>query len=91
MVAKGYAQREGINYNEIFSPLVKHTSVRILLAWVAQFDFELLQIDVKITLLHGDVKEDLYTTQSDGFKIAKNEDIICKLKKSPYGLKQSLR
>ena len=47
MVAKGYAQKEGIDYNEVFSPIVKHSSIRILLALVAQFNMELVQMDVK--------------------------------------------
>jgi hypothetical protein len=47
LVAKGYAQTEGIDYNEVFSPVVKHSSIRILLAMVAQFDLELAQLDVK--------------------------------------------
>ena len=54
LVAKGYAQKEGIDYNEIFSPVVMHTSIRILLAIVAQFDIELEQMDVKIAFLHSE-------------------------------------
>ena len=52
-MAKGYAQKEGIDYNEIFLPVVKHSSIRILLALVAQFDLELVQLDVKTAFLHG--------------------------------------
>ena len=47
LVAKGFSQKEGIDYNEIFSPVVKHSSIRVLLALVAQFDLELQQLDVK--------------------------------------------
>ena len=86
-MAKGYAQKEGIDYNEVFSPVVKHSSIRILLALVAQFDLELAQMDVKTALLHGDLEEDIYMTQSEGFKISGKEDLVCKLKKSLYGLK----
>ena len=50
LVAKGYAQKEGIDYNEVFSPVVKHSSIRILLALVAQFNMELVQMDVKTAL-----------------------------------------
>ena len=60
LVAKGYAQKESIDYNEIFSSNVKHTSIRILLAIVAQFDLELEQIDVKIMFLHVELEEDKY-------------------------------
>ena len=53
LVAKGFSQKEGIDYNEIFSPVVKHSSIQMLLALVAQFDLELQQLDVKTALLHG--------------------------------------
>ena len=60
MVVKGYAQKKGIDYNEIFSLVVKHTSIRMLLAMVAQFDLELEQTDVKIMFLYGELKKFLY-------------------------------
>ena len=91
LVAKGYAQKEGIDYNEVFSPVVKHSSIRILLALVAQFNMELVQMDVKTAFLHGDLEEEIYITQPDGFKVAGKEDWVCKLSKSLYGLKQSPR
>jgi hypothetical protein len=90
-VAKGYAQKEGIDYNEVFSPVVKHSSIRILLALVAQLNLELAQLDVKTAFLHGDLKEEIYMTQPDGYKVAGKEDWVCKLSKSLYGLKQSPR
>ena len=91
LVAKGYAQKEGIDYNEVFSPVVKHSSIRILLALVAQYDLELVQLDVKTAFLHGDLEEEIYMTQPDGFKVAGKENWVCKLTKSLYGLKQSPR
>ncbi len=91
MVAKGYAQKEGIDYNEVFSPVVKHSSIRILLALVAQYDLELVQLDVKTAFLHGDLEEEIYMTQPNGFKVADKENWVCKLTKSLYGLKQSPR
>ena len=57
LVAQGYTQREGIDYTEVFSPVVKHTSIRVLMSIVAQFDWELEQLDVKTTILHGDLEE----------------------------------
>jgi len=56
LVAKGFSQREGIDFNEVFSLVVKHSAIRVLLAIVASFDLELEQLDVKITFLHGDLK-----------------------------------
>ena len=91
LVAKGYAQKEGVDYNEVFSPVVKHTSIRVLLALVAQMDMELVQLDVKTAFLHGDLKEEIYMTQPEGFKVAGKEKMVCKLEKSLYGLKQSPR
>ena len=88
LVAKGYSQKEGIDYNEVLSPVVKHSSIRILLALVAQFDMELVQMDVKTAFLHGDLEEEIYITQPDGFKVAGKENWVCKLNKSLYGLKQ---
>ena len=89
LVAKGFSQKEGIDYNEIFSPVVKHSSIRVLLALVAQFDLELQQLDVKTAFLHGDLEETIY--KPEGFLAEGKEDHVCQLKKSLYGLKQSPR
>ena len=55
LVVKGYVQKEGIDYSEIFCPIVKHTSIQMLLTIVAQFDLELKQMDVKTAFLHGEL------------------------------------
>jgi len=89
LVAKSYAQREGIDYNEVFSPVVKHSSIRILLALVAQYELDRDQLNVKTAFFHGDLYEEFYMSQHIGFKTAGKENMICKLKKSLYGLKQS--
>ncbi|KAJ4714183.1 Retrovirus-related Pol polyprotein from transposon TNT 1-94 [Melia azedarach] len=91
VVARGFTQREGVDYNEIFSPVVRHTSIRVLLAIVAHQDLELEQLDVKTAFLHGEFEEEIYMTQPDGFQVPGKEDYVCKLKKSLYGLKQSPR
>ncbi|KAH9742736.1 hypothetical protein KPL70_003051 [Citrus sinensis] len=65
----GYAQKEGMDYNEVFSLVVKHSSIRILLAMVAQFDLELVQLNIKTAFLHGDLEEKIYMTQAYGFKV----------------------
>ncbi|KAM2653490.1 hypothetical protein EV2_025124 [Malus domestica] len=91
LVAKGYAQKEGIDYNEIFSLIVKHSSIRIMLALVVQYDLELMQLDVKTAFLHGDLNEEIYMCQPDGYTVKGKENLFCKLKKSLYGLKQSPR
>jgi len=60
LVAKGYSQKEGIDYNEILSPVVKHTSIRLLLTIRAQDDLELEQLDMKIAFQHGELEERTY-------------------------------
>jgi len=91
LAAKDYVQREGINYNEVFSHVVKHSFICILLALAVQYDYELDQLDVKIAFLHDDLEEEIYMTQLFGFKVAGMEKLVRKLEKSLYGLKQSPR
>ena len=91
LVAKGFAQRKGKEYDEIFAPVVRHTSIWILLALVAIYDLELEQLDVKTAFLHGDLDEDIYMEQPEGFVVEGKSELVCKLKKSLYGLKQSPR
>ncbi|RVW60778.1 Retrovirus-related Pol polyprotein from transposon TNT 1-94 [Vitis vinifera] len=67
LVAKGFSQKEGVDHNEIFSPVVKHSSIRLLLAFVAHEDLELDQLDVKITFLHGKLDELIYMQPPEGF------------------------
>ena len=66
LVAKGYSQVQGVDFNEIYSPVVKHCSIRIILSLVAQFDLELEQLDVKTAFLHGDLEETIYMDQPEG-------------------------
>ena len=91
LVAKGFAQIEGIDYNEVFAPIVKHVSIRILLSAVVNFDMELEQMDVKTAFLHGVLQEKIYMEQPEGFVEKGQEDKVCLLRKSLYGLKQSPR
>ncbi|PNX68664.1 copia LTR rider, partial [Trifolium pratense] len=74
LVAKGFAQKEGVDYNEIFSPVVKHTSIRVLLSLVAHVDLELEQLDVKTAFLHGDLDEEIYMYQPEGYKVEGKEN-----------------
>ncbi|CAL2238507.1 unnamed protein product [Prunus armeniaca] len=91
LVAKGYSQNEGVDYDEIFSPVVKHTSIRLLLAMATQHDMEIEQMDVKTAFLHGDLEETIFMAQPEGFVEYGKENLVCQLKKSLYGLKQSPR
>ncbi|CAM8878626.1 unnamed protein product [Rhodiola kirilowii] len=91
LVARGFTQKEGIDFNEIFSPVVKHRSIRIMLSLVAYFDYELEQLDVKTAFLHGNLDETIYMRQPEGFVVGDPEKQVCLLKRSLYGLKQSPR
>ncbi|KAK0579188.1 hypothetical protein LWI29_022490 [Acer saccharum] len=91
LVAKGFTQREGIDYNEIFSPVVKYKTIRIILALVSYFDMELEKLDVKTAFLHGDLDETIYMSQPKGFESKSKPSHVCLLKKSLYGLKQAPR
>ena len=91
LVAKGFSQKAGIDFHEIFSPVVKIVSIRIVLALVVLLDLELQQLDVKIAFLHGDLDEEIYMEQPEGFVQHRNAKFVYRLKKSLYGLKQSPR
>ena len=88
LVAKGFRQTHGIDYDETFYPIVMLKSIRILLAIAAYYDYEIWQMDVKIAFLNGNLLEDVYMTQPEGFVDPKHPNKVCKLKKSIYGLKQ---
>ena len=88
-VAKGFTQKEGIDYKETFSLASKKDSLRIILALVAHFDLELQQKDVKTTFLNGDLEEEVYMKQTEGFSFREGEHLVCKLKKFIYNLKQA--
>jgi len=75
-ITKGYSQKEGVDYKDIFSPIVRHTSIRVLLALVATFDMELEQLDVKTTFLHGKSEEDILMKQPKGFEVQGKKDCL---------------
>lgn len=91
LVVKGFGQKRGIDFDEIFSPVVKMSSIRVILGLVASLDLELEQMDVKTAFLHGDLDEEIYMVQPEGFEKTRKEHLVCKLKKSLYGLKQAPR
>lgn len=91
LIAKGYSQVGGIDFGENFSPVAKLTSIRFLLSLAVAFDLEIEQMDVKIALLHGDLDEEIYMKKPEGFTVKGKKELVCKLKNSLYGLKQSPR
>ncbi|KAK8569112.1 hypothetical protein V6N12_007644 [Hibiscus sabdariffa] len=91
LVAKGYRQIHGIDYDETFSPVAMFKSIRILLALAVFHDYEIWQMDVKTAFLNGKLEEDVYMTQPEGFVTPENAGKVCKLQRSIYGLKQASR
>ena len=89
LVAKGFTQKEGIDYQETFSPISKKDSLRVIMTLVAHFDLELQKMDVKTKFLNGNLEEEVYMKQPEGFSSNGGEHLVCKLKKSIYGLKQA--
>ena len=90
-MAKWYTQKEGIDYEETFSPVAMLKSIRILLSIVAYYDYEIWQMDVKTAFINSNLEEEIYMIQPEGF-IAKNQEhMVCKLKRSIYGFKQASR
>ena len=91
LVVKGFGQRKGIDFDEIFSLVVKMSSIRMVLALAASLDLEVEHMDVKTAFLHGDLEEEIYMEQPGGFVVNGKENHVCKLRKSLYGLKQAPR
>ncbi|GJV78280.1 putative RNA-directed DNA polymerase [Tanacetum coccineum] len=91
LVAKGYTQTHGIDYEETFSPVAKIKSIRIMLAIAAFHDYEIWQMDVKTAFLNEKLTEDVFMAQPEGFENEKYPKRVCKLQKAIYGLKQASR
>ncbi|GKA12031.1 retrovirus-related pol polyprotein from transposon TNT 1-94 [Tanacetum coccineum] len=89
LVAQGYNQQEGIDYDETYAPVSRLESIRILLAYAYALDFKLFQMDVKSAFLNGFINEEVYVTQPPGFIDFEKLDHVYKLKKALYGLKQA--
>ena len=88
-MAKGFTQKEDIDYQETFSHISQKDSLRIILTLVAHYDLELHQMDVKTAFLNGSLRENVHMDQLEGFSIKDKEHLACKLKKSIYELKQA--
>ncbi|GJW70166.1 retrovirus-related pol polyprotein from transposon TNT 1-94 [Tanacetum coccineum] len=88
LVAQGYNQQEGIDYDETYAPVARLESIRILLAYACALDFKLFQMDVKSAFLNGFINKEVYVAQPSGFIDFEKPDHVYKLKKALYGLKQ---
>ena len=89
LVAKGFTQTYGVDYFET-SPVARLNSIRVIISVVVNKDWPMFQLDVKNTFLYSDLQEEVYMEQSSGY-VAQVENMVCRLKKAIYGLKQSSR
>nr|GFA79810.1 retrovirus-related Pol polyprotein from transposon TNT 1-94 [Tanacetum cinerariifolium] len=91
LIAKGYAQKEGVDLEESFAPVARLEAVWLFIAYVAHKSFTVYQMDVKIAFLYGPLKEEVYVNKPDGFVYPYHPDKVYRLKKALYGLKQAPR
>jgi hypothetical protein len=88
-VARGFTQKEGINYEETFSPVVRYTSIQAIISLASVLGWKLHQMDVKTTFLNGKIEQEVFVEQPDGFVLHNKGTHVCKLRKALYGLKQA--
>jgi hypothetical protein len=91
LVCKGYAQVEGIDFEETFFLVSRMEAIRLLLAYACSKNIKVYQMDAKSVFLNGELEEEVYIEQPKGVQLSENADYVCKLKKALYGLKQAPR
>eukprot|EP00253_Pinus_taeda_P011634 PITA_11634 len=91
LVANGYSQKEGIHYEEAFTPVAKLNTTKMLIALATKHHWMIHQLDLKFAFLNGNWKEEVSLVQPEGFVKQGEEHLVCRLKKSLYGLKQAPR
>ena len=91
IICKGYAQEKGIDYGETFAPVARMEGVRIMIAYASYKGFKVYQMDVKSTFLNGILEEEVYIEQIEGFANKNNKNMVCRMHKALYRLKQAPR
>jgi hypothetical protein len=89
-VARGFTQKEGIDYDENFAHVARYTSNRVIIALASVLGWKLHQMDVKTTFLNGKIEQEVFVEQPNGFVLHNKDTHVCKLGKALYGLKQAL-
>jgi hypothetical protein len=87
-VARGFSQKEGVDYEENFSPMTRYTSIRIVISLTLVMKWKIHHMDVKKTFLNGVIEEEVYIEKPQGFEVHGRKSHVCRLKEDLYGLKQ---
>lgn len=91
LVGKGFMQVEGVDYSDVFSPVSKYSTVRLILALIAKTNWDRISLDIKTAFLNAPLDHELYVKQPEGFEIPGKEEKVYRLFKALYGLKQASR
>ncbi|KAM2792749.1 hypothetical protein PS2_004362 [Malus domestica] len=91
LVAKGYKQKYGVDYDEVYAPVVRLDTARLLISLAAHHKWKIYQLDVKSAFLNGVLEEEMYVEQLEGFQVQGEEEKVYRLNKALYGLKQAPR
>ena len=89
IMAKGYVQKQGIDFDEVFAPVTRIETIRLLLALAAKENWQVHHLDVKTTFLNGEIKEEVFVRHPEGFVIQGKEHLVYRLIKALYGLRQA--
>ena len=88
-VARGFSQKEGIDYEETFATIARYTTIRCLVSLLATMGWNIHQMDVKTTFLNGTIDEEVYIEQPEGFEVNSRDSHVCRLKKALYDFEAS--
>ncbi|KAL0453701.1 UNVERIFIED_CONTAM: Retrovirus-related Pol polyprotein from transposon RE2 [Sesamum latifolium] len=91
LMAKGYTQRPGVDFEETYSPIAMTKSIRIMFSIATWYDYKIWQMDVKMAFLNSFVEEEIFMDQPEGFTTVGEKQKVCRLRRSIYGLKQASR